>query len=198
MEPLPRPDPPAPTRGVDPQLFARLRDGDVAAFEQLFRLHDATLRGFARRFIADADMAEDLVQEVWAWTWHHRETLQPRGELLAYLLAAVRHRALEQLRNTRIRHAATGRYVTPGDSPAMAVIGPRADDALERDERAAQIWRVVDTLGDPRRTILLLRWEYGQGWDEIASIVGLTVAAAKMQHSRALAVLRDRIPSVFR
>jgi len=156
------------------------------------------LRRFAGRFIADVDEAEDLVQEVWAWIWHHRETLQPRGELLAYLLAAVRHRALEQLRNTRIRHAATGRYVLPGQSPAMAVLHPRADEAMEHDERASQMWRVVNALGEPRRTILLLRWEYGQGWDEIASIVGLTVAAAKMQHSRALVVLRDRFPATFR
>ena len=43
--------------------MARYQQGEVAAFAELVERHEKKLWNFIRRFVADATIAEDLLQE---------------------------------------------------------------------------------------------------------------------------------------
>jgi DNA-directed RNA polymerase specialized sigma24 family protein len=50
----------------------RVREGDLDAFEALFRTMQAPLLAFGTRYVGDASRAEELVQETFLVLWQHR------------------------------------------------------------------------------------------------------------------------------
>lgn len=181
----------------DRTLIARVRDGEAAAFQELFTTYFPACYRFALSFVADVDVAEDMVQELFAWLWTHRATWDPKSDILSYFLAAVRNRALVTARNARRRTGATVRFIAPGESPALGTQDRAVDAAVEARDLADLVWRVIQELPEQRRTVLLLRWRHEMAWDAIARIMELSIPAARMLHSRALQSLRDRLLTSF-
>jgi len=176
-------------------LVARIRAGDTSAFETMFRTHFAVLFRFAQTFVGDDDSADDIVQDVLGWVWMHRATWAPPTDVLSYLLAAVRNKALDRLRTEKRRADVTQRFVAPGESPAMGTRGAATD--VDADAIQHHVWHAIMELPEQRRTVLVLRWRHALDWDEIARVMGISVPAARMAHSRALAMLRERLPEAL-
>lgn len=174
------------------RLVAGVRAGDESVFEELFYRYYPTLFRFACGFVNDRDLADDMVQEVFGAIWVRHAEWTPAANIESYLMTAVRNRALNQVRNTRSQTQARARYADAGESPGMGM----SEDASAPDqfgEVVSVVWRAIEHMPEPRRTILFLRWQHGYDWDTIAGIVGMSNVAARKQHSRALDALRQFI-----
>jgi RNA polymerase sigma-70 factor (ECF subfamily) len=191
---VPQPSEVAPINENEQQLVRHVRAGDAAAFERLFRMYFAAMLRFAISFVADADIAEDIVQEVFGRIWVQRDIWQPSTDVLSYLLAAVRNRALDIVTTEQRRATLARLHIVPNERSTMGLVTP-ADRSAELSSQRAVIWGVIHTLPEQRRTVLLLRWRYELEWEEISDIMGISVAAARMTHSRALQTLRERLPN---
>jgi RNA polymerase sigma-70 factor, ECF subfamily len=189
---VPRPDIPD-----DRDLVARIRNGDVAAFETLFSAHFAGCYRFAMSFVGDPEIAQDVAQDVFGWVWLHRAEWSPSYDVLSYLLTAIRNRSLDILRARQRQSTTVDRYIVPGKSPAMAANSTPADILVEQEEQYRTIWRVVESLPEQRRTVVLLRWRHSLGWEEIARVMGTSVGAVQVNHTRALKALRERLPDAI-
>ena len=75
------------------ERLARLKEGDQAAFDAIFRAHYAHLVGFAQGLLRDRSAAEDAAQEVMLELWRRRAELAITESLRAYLLRSTRNRA---------------------------------------------------------------------------------------------------------
>jgi RNA polymerase sigma-70 factor (ECF subfamily) len=183
----------ASARAENDALVEGIRRGDSRAFETVFRRYHARLVSFAASYVRSADGGEEVVADVFAWLWEHRSAWVPSAGVAAYLFGAVRNRALNVVKRTARdgRRDATLRAAgkTPGTAEAPADLAQRT----EMDDYMAAAWRIISTFAERRRLILTLRWQYELGWDEIASVTGMTAAAVQMDHSRALAILRTRL-----
>lgn len=176
------------SRPDDRALVAKLRAGDIRAFELLFHAYFQPLWRFALRYVRASDVAEDLVQTVFEQVWSHRETLTVSGDLRSYLFRAVRNRTI----NTR-KHAVVEARVldlaTKVESVTAADPGLMPDEAVFR----AQVRRCVDGLPEPRRTAVILRYYEGLGFAEIADVLGSSVKATEMLVARAVRSLRESL-----
>jgi RNA polymerase sigma-70 factor (ECF subfamily) len=181
----------------DTSLVARIRAGDVAAFEAMFRMHGTAVLRFAASFVHDADLAEDLMQDVFGWVWTHRAEWSPAGSTLVYLLGAVRNRALNLSRNAKRRDDVATQYAQHGESPGMSAPERTPDMVFDQHDLRIRMRAVLAALPEQRRTLLVLRWYHGMDWPEIAGVLGVSVGAAKMQHHRALTALRERVPEAL-
>ncbi len=168
----------------------RVRAGDESAFEELILAFSSPLVGYARRFVANADIARDVVQDVFAHLWLQRETLRIRGSMRAYLYTAVRNRALDVRKSSQ----AELRRLTTSDVPGSAMgMGERIDApdvALQRCEIEARVQAALDTLPARAREAALLRWRDGLSRGEIATIMGVAVATVNNQLTAAARVVR--------
>src|SRR3954471_6774136 len=90
----------------DRALLDRLRSGDQAAFDSMFRDHYPHLVTFAQSLLRDRSAAEDVAQEVMLELWRRREDLAIQESLRASLLRATRNRSLNQLRNANVERRA--------------------------------------------------------------------------------------------
>lgn len=79
-------------------LVIQLRDGNAQAFEQLYRLHSAQLLSSMRSFVKDADVARELLQELYIKVWNLRHTLDPDKSYKTFLFTVARNLVFDYLR----------------------------------------------------------------------------------------------------
>jgi RNA polymerase sigma-70 factor (ECF subfamily) len=181
-----------PLSKPSPDLARRVRTGDVAAFEELFRIHYAGLCRFAHRYLSDASLAEDLVQDLFADLWAEHARLEIRGSVRAYLFAAVRNRALN-LRKHHLVERDWERNEALPDVRELHRAPPAADDALDVAERDARLHAAIEALPERCRLVMQLRWQEQLSYAEIAEVMHISIKGVENQLSRGLQALRHRL-----
>ena len=176
-------------RGDD--LPARIRHGDEAAFELLFRTHYASLCDFVNSMLRAPDVAEEVVQSVFLGVWENRRAWNPQGDARAFLFAACRNRAVDLLRHERIVER-TGLQESSAGVGDWSRSQP-TDAGIESEEIAERLRVAVARLPERRRMVVILRWQHQLTNPEIADVMRISVKGVEMQFSRALADLRRHL-----
>ncbi|WP_171074893.1 RNA polymerase sigma-70 factor [Nonomuraea sp. 160415] len=156
-----------------------------------FEEHRSMLLGLAYRLLGSMWDAEDVVQEAWL-RWQGTDQSEIR-EPRAFLVTVVSRLALDQLRSARVkREAYTGPWLP---EPVMTSEAGPLDTAELRDTVSYATLHMMERLSPPERAVFVLREAFELPYDEIAEIVGSSVANARQMHHRAsvrLAAGRDR------
>ncbi len=164
----------------------RLREGNLAAFEALFRRYYEELCLFCLQYVRDPEVAEDLVQDLFVRIWEQRNTLNPQGSSRGYLFAATRNRALNYLKHKQVEQnwTAEATQVPPGESD-------RPDENLQYNETIDAFEKALNALPEGQRTVFLLSRRHDLTYAEIASLLGISVKTVETQMGRALRRLRE-------
>ena len=169
------------------ELLDRLRRGDNAAYEAVFRQWYAPLVATIASLLRDTGPAEEVVQDVLLELWRRRETLTLEQSLRAYLFQATRNRALNYLRRQRVE--ARGE---PTIAAAMPSPEP-ADSEVREGELNAAIQGAVAGLPDRCRQVFELSRVEGLKYSEIATELGISVKTVEAQMGKALRVMREKL-----
>lgn len=157
--------------------------GRADAFEQLYAGLAPMLRRYHQSMARDGARVEDLVQETFLRIHRSRHTYSPTQPLLPWVLAIARHVFLMDRRSKERRGR---REVQPQED--LPEIPDRADasSAIELDA----VEQALAQIPADRRETLVLHHVAGLGFREIAGHLGISVGAAKVRSSRAMAELR--------
>ena len=171
----------------DHDQLVRLRDGDHAAFDDIFRRWYEPVVRSANRVLHDPGIAEELSQDVFLEFWRRRETLAPDSSVAGYLMQAVRNRALNHLRHLQVQKKSVA-YVEALSEPAE-----RADAALDSGELADALTKAIAELPPRTREVFVMSRERNMRYSEIAEALNVSVKAVEANMSRALRMLRERL-----
>jgi len=145
--------------------------------ERLYKTTYSAVVRFLYRKVWDADRAEDLAQEVFIRAMAHRPE-KPRAWIFAVAANLARDEARAAVR--RKKHLT----LLSNDPLPMSTPDESADDQLEQDERREQVSIALDQL-TPRDKEVLLLWDAGMSYPEIAEQTGLAVGAIGTTLARA-------------
>jgi RNA polymerase sigma-70 factor (ECF subfamily) len=145
--------------------------------ERLYKTHYSAVVRFLYRKIWDADRAEDLAQEVFIRAMAHRPE-KPRAWIFAVAANLARDEARAAIR--RKKHLT----LLKDDPVPLTTPDASAEDSVERDERLAQVQGALSTLSQRDQEVLLL-WDAGMSYPEIAAQTGLAVGAVGTTLARA-------------
>jgi RNA polymerase sigma-70 factor (ECF subfamily) len=172
----------------DSALMLRYKDGDTAAFEELYRRHNDALYRYFLRMGGDRTAAEDLYQEAWTKIIRARSTYQPTAKFTTFLYRVAHNCFIDYLRrNERHRRSSDvepDAQPAPGDSPDMVAESQLARERLET---------ALKTLPDEQRDAFLLHEEAGLSVDDIAKVTGANRETAKSRLRYAVKKLRAAI-----
>ncbi|MGH7703263.1 MAG: RNA polymerase sigma factor, partial [Gemmatimonadales bacterium] len=143
----------------------------------LYRTTYAAVVRFLYRKVWDADRAQDLAQEVFVRAMAHRPD-KPRAWVFAVAANLARDEARAAVR--RKRHL----ILLKDDPVSLPAPELSAQDSVERDERMAKVERALAALTERDREVLLL-WDAGLSYPEIAHQTGLAVGAVGTTLARA-------------
>ena len=181
-------------RTADLELAQRCERGDIAAFEELYRVHSARLYTLALRMTGSQQDAEDVLQEVFLHA--HRKLGGFRGEssLGTWLYRLAVNQCLDFLRGRQARMArASGSYdddeVSEPIAPAPVIPTPISRVDLER---------AIAQLPAGCRTAFVLHDVEGFAHHEVASMLGVSEGTSKSQVHKARARLRAILSGAIR
>ena len=77
------------------RLFESIRQGDIGAYEMLFKKYYLSMCMIARRIVEDEDVAKDLVQEIFIRLWEKRKTYDFQEMTDIFLYVSVRNKCFD-------------------------------------------------------------------------------------------------------
>lgn len=163
-------------------------DGDVAAFETLYRRHKDALYRYLLRLANNRDTAADLFQEVWARIIKARRRYRASAKFSTYLYRVAHNTFIDHLRRNK-------RYGSgPGDDPDRRPgTGESPDELTERALARERLLEALESLPFEQRDAFLLHEEGGLGLDDIAAVTGVPRETAKSRLRYAVAKLRTAL-----
>jgi RNA polymerase sigma-70 factor (ECF subfamily) len=179
----------APRSDPDQDALALLDRGDIkAALQCLTERHGAAVYRYCRVALEDDALADDVHQQVFLEALRDLPRFERRSTVRTWLLGVARHRVLDAVRQRqRARSHHDEAVAEPADTrqpPGESIDDARLQAAL------------VDCLGelDPTiRTAILLRYQQGLSYEDMAEICGEKPGTLQARVSRALRRLRARI-----
>jgi RNA polymerase sigma-70 factor (ECF subfamily) len=169
------------------ELLRRVRSGDEKAYDTVFRAWYPALVRVATALLHDPDAAEEVAQDVMVRFWQNRHAMETGIPLKAYLLRAVRNRALNHLRHLRVRREAEPEVIdTYGESHAT-------DQPVVAGELAEAIKVAVAELPPRCREIFELSRVDNLKYSEIATALEISEKTVEAQMGKALKILRERL-----
>ncbi len=182
-----------PAADDDDRLAARVADGDAAALEALYDRYGRRCYGLARRIVVDAQLAQDVVQEVFLALWRRGQHDPGRGTVATWLLSITHHRAVDHVRREeRRRMHATSLDELRGASDR----GPAPEELAWNSLRGDQVRAAMVQLPAEQREVLLLAYYGGYTQTEIASMSGVPLGTVKTRTLAALRKLGHALPGL--
>ena len=171
---------------VDSALMLRYKEGDVAAFEILYRRHNDSLYRYLLRRGLNHDAAEDVFQDVWSKIIKSRSNYRPTAKFTTFLYRVAHNCFIDHIRRNK-RHLAESSTdpdlsANPTDEPDLI-----AEKSLARNRLDAALL----TLPDEQRDVFLLHEEAGLTLDIIAHVTGVNRETAKSRLRYAMNKLRS-------
>ncbi len=157
------------------ELVARARQGDRAAFTEIFRRHRGDVARLVHRMMGrQPALVDDLVQEVFLQV--HRSLGDFRGDarFSTWLHRVTVNVVLMARRAQQSRPQPTGEV--PEDAPATAL---PPDEDTARLRRMAAFQRCIDKLADKKRTVFVLHDLEGMAASDVGEIVGAPVLTVR-------------------
>jgi RNA polymerase sigma-70 factor (ECF subfamily) len=176
-------------REGDRELVSAMARGDRRALATLYDLHAPLLVGLVRRILGSREEAEDVVHDVFLEAWRRAADYdETRGSVRTWLVLRARSRALD-----RKKSAAVSKTVTTAESRWLDGLGGQDDNSASEAPDCALVRRVLLSLPEDQRTVLLLGYFEGLSSSEIAERIRVPIGTVKSRVAAALARLRAAV-----
>lgn len=183
----------------DVRLLVRIKEGDQAAFAQLYDRYAPLLYSMVLRIVRETTEAEDVLQEIFLTIWNKASSFdEAKGSVYTWIVTIARRKAIDRLRSKEIVNrgerlhddAVTGipdaAYMT---NPLNAAIG---------NEYEALMRTALATLSDEQRTVIEMSYYEGYTQEQISQRLHVPLGTVKTRMRQGLIKLReylhDRLP----
>lgn len=183
----------------DLALLNEMRRGNAAAFEALYRRHQAPLYRFALLRCGSADTAADIVQEIFLALLANTLKFDPtRGVLQGFLFGVARNLVLKR-EEAQYRFVSTSRDDEDGDNADDLVMdpAPQPQQRLLNQQRAETVRQALAQLAPHYRDVVILYEMHDLSYVEIAQICNIDIGTVRSRLSRARAKLVELLEKDF-
>ena len=165
------------------ELMVNAQLGNESDYRQLLAELTNVIGVFLRSRFGNHHFIEDCVQEILIAIHQARHTYDQKRPFRPWLFAIVRHKAIDTLRKQSTRQKITGQY--QGVQEILSQVG-------QQNEAESEIvsHRLLDSLSDHHREVLVLTKYVGFSVAETAEKLGISESLVKVRVHRAIRKLR--------
>lgn len=165
------------------------RGHTTEAFRLLMERHGRMVYRYCGTVLRDMALAEDATQQVFISAFTNFSKFTRRATLRTWLFSIARHRVLDAVKS-RARANAHAFAAELADAELVIDPQPSPVDRLDHMRFAQILVDALHRLDETSRDAILLRFQGGLSYDEIAQLLQIRSGALQMRVSRALRVLR--------
>lgn len=178
----------------DQVLVGRYLQGDEGAFEALLRRHKNRVFGYIKMMVKDAQLAEDIFQDVFvkAVLTMKRGNYNEEGKFLPWILRISHNLVIDTFRKNK-------RYPTVDGGEDFDIFNVIKDEELTVDRQLierqihADVRKLVEFLPEEQKSVLKMRLYSGMSFKEISEDTNVSINTALGRMRYALINLRKLI-----
>ncbi len=164
-------------------LIQSIRLGDSKALKEFFESFYPSVCIFARKFVKDMDIAEDIAQESFIEFWSRREQFTDIKALKGFIYTVTRNKCLNQIKLSSIREDILRKQLFSEDF---------FYEMVQEEETYRILHQAIGGLADQSRKIILLSLK-GYKVSEIAEELNISVNTVKTLKKNAYKELRVKL-----
>lgn len=170
-------------------IVRKIKEGDLKVFEEIFRRYYSPLCLYATGITGRADIAEEIIQDLFYVLWRDRESLQIFTSLNGYLYGAVRNRSLQYCEHRQVQD----RHKDKTISEKVEISDSTPEEQLEYKELEELINKTLGKMPERRLRIFRMQRFEGKKYAEIANILSISIKTVEAEMTKALQSLRKEI-----
>jgi RNA polymerase sigma-70 factor (ECF subfamily) len=167
------------------RLIRRAKNGDVQAFEGLYRRYSRRVFGLCLRMTADKSVAEDLTQETFVRVWERLDRFEGGARFAPWILKVTANVVLSHGRTRRRKFDKEQQAEWLDDVPSATPAAPPG--------AGVDLERAIGLLPNGARTVFVLHDVEGLRHREISELLGVAEGTTKAQLHRARRMLREAL-----
>ena len=170
-------------------LAKRIKEGDIKAFESLFRHYYSLLCRYVAGITGDIATGEEIVEELFYVLWRDKEQVSIFSSVSSYLYRAARNGALLYCQHRAVmeRHCES----VQASETLHETTNPQKE--MEYKELQNLVERTLCKLPPRRSKIFALHRDEGKKYHEIAAVLSISVKTVEVEMTKALRALRIEI-----
>ncbi len=175
-----------PVTYTEQELVALLKAKDNAAFNYLYDHYSGALYSIILQIIADQEMANDVLQEVFVNIWKKIDSYDTgKGRLFTWMLNVARNLSIDVIRSKAYQNSRKNQDLTD------AAWAEKTGTALQPFLDNIGLKKAVGQLKEEHRLLIDLAYFKGYTHEEIAEIEKLPLGTVKTRIRSALIQLRE-------
>ncbi len=170
----------------DEQLFQEFRaHDDRSAFDAIMHRYDVELHDFLRRYLGNAESADDVFQATFLKIYVNRLHFDEGRSFRPWLYTVARNQAIDSQRRGHARRTVSLDQRLDQDPDADTICGliagdgGSASDVAEEHEAAERVREAVNGLSPPLKETLLLVYYRGMKYEQAARLLDIPVGTVK-------------------
>jgi len=185
---------------ADALLVARVKQGDVRAFEMLVVKYQRRIERLIGRMVRDTDLVQDIAQETFIRAY--RALPKFRGESAFYtwlyrIAVNSAKKALSDMKRDPLVLESSRALNEDGDETSRVENelsdGETPEGVLASKEIAAAVNSAIDALSDDLRQAITLREIEGLSYEEIAEVMNCPIGTVRSRIFRAREAIAQRL-----
>ena len=179
---------------VDFALMVRVGKGDHAAFRQLVERHQDAVIGTVAKMLGNASESEDIAQQVFLRIWRNAKRYRPDAKFTTYLFTITRNLVFnETRRKSRKKEVSSDEREENSNLTVEASPDRQPDAKILQAELQQKVDEAIAALPEAQRMAVVLRRYEQLSYEEIATVLDLSVSAVKSLLFRARTNLREAL-----
>ena len=169
---------------MDSELLYRLKEGDRDAFNTVYWRYSPKVYNTVLYLLNDADLAEDVVQELFLTIWEKHGNILPELNFEAYISTIARNLAYKYVEE------ALHKNLPVEEIRDAKLISSSEEDAIEADSLREYIFNVISSFPEMRRKVFIMSRFENLSHAEIAKKLSLSERTVEAHIYQALKELR--------
>lgn len=172
----------------DKEILRRYKEGDVAAFDLIYRKYSKKLFHFALGLLKDREISKDLVQEVFLCLWNKRNQVNLALNFDNYIFTIAYNSIIKYFRKRTIESKVMDQLFL--NSPEML---DSAESDMIYDELLELASKSIEGLPPKRKMVYKLNRQEGMQIKEIARLLNISTRTAENHLAKALKHLKEEL-----
>ncbi len=181
-------------------IIDRCKRGEQAAFDILIRAYEKRVYNLAYRLSGNYDDANDISVDAFIRIYQAIRLFRGEANFSTWLFRIVTNIYLDRRKRARNKqHLSLEEYIELDENSVARQIespDPTPDKMAESRERSDTLQKIINTLPDYQRAMIVLYHTEGKSYEEIAAIMALPLGTVKSRLNRARLVLREKLQPV--
>jgi RNA polymerase sigma factor (sigma-70 family) len=180
----------------DSEIWEDFRKGNEQAFTYLYKSYVVSLYHYGNRKTPDQSLVEDCIQDLFIELWRNRQTLGDTTSIKFYLYKALKRKLVKKLISLRNHPIDAG---IPEEYDFEMTLSPELELVAQQlsQEQKDSLLKALNSLTPHQKEAIVLKFYDGLSYQDIASLMSMSVRSAYNLIYRAIAVLRMHVEKVL-